>query len=106
MFRAISDPTRRAILDLLSRNERCVNDIAAPFAMSQPAISQHLKVLSDAGLVSARREGRLSLYRVEPAPLRDAFDWLARYERFWNRKLDALGAFLDDQAQREKGKGR
>lgn len=102
VFHALSDPTRRAILELLRRDERCVNDIAAPFAMSQPAISQHLKVLGEAGLVRARKEGRQSFYRLEAAPLRDAYEWLARYERFWNTKLDALGRYLDEQHKEVK----
>jgi DNA-binding transcriptional ArsR family regulator len=95
VFRALADPTRRAMLDRLRGGEKTVSDLAEPFAMSQPAISQHLRVLSDAGVVTARAEGRQRLYRLRPAPLREAFDWFARYERFWEHKLDALGTYLD-----------
>jgi DNA-binding transcriptional ArsR family regulator len=95
VFRALSDPTRRAMLDHLRDRESSVSELAEPFSMTQPAVSQHLKVLADAGLVWARRDGRQRLYRLRPAPLRDAFDWLERYARFWGEKLDALGAYLD-----------
>jgi DNA-binding transcriptional ArsR family regulator len=95
VFRALGDPTRRAILDRLRQRERGVNELCAPFAMSQPAISQHLKVLSDAGLVSASRSGRARIYRLRPAPLRDAHDWLGHFEQFWSAKLEGLAAYLD-----------
>ena len=95
-FRAVSDPTRREILDLLAaRGELPVNAIVDRFAMSQPALSQHLKVLRGAGLVSQRPQGRQRLYRLEARPLRQIHDWVAHYERFWDAKLDALGAYLD-----------
>jgi len=95
VFRAISDPTRRAILDRLRRKERGVNELCEPFEMSQPAISQHLKVLAAAGLVRAERRGRERIYELRAAPLRAAFDWLGHFEQFWTAKLDALGAYLD-----------
>lgn len=95
VFRALGDPTRRAILDRLRHRERGVNELCAPFAMSQPAISQHLKVLSDAGLVSARKCGRERLYRLRPARLREAYDWLGHFAEFWNARLDNLAAYLD-----------
>jgi DNA-binding transcriptional ArsR family regulator len=95
VFRALADPTRRAMLDRLRDRESSVGELAEPFAMSQPAVSQHLKVLAEAGLVRARRDGRQRVYRLRPAPLREAFDWLERYARFWGDKLDALGAYLD-----------
>jgi DNA-binding transcriptional ArsR family regulator len=95
VFRALGDPTRRAILDRLRQRERGVNELCAPFAMSQPAISQHLKVLSAAGLVSASRSGRERIYRLRPAPLRDAYDWLGHFEQFWSAKLEGLAAYLD-----------
>ncbi|MEO7730372.1 MAG: metalloregulator ArsR/SmtB family transcription factor [Kofleriaceae bacterium] len=99
VFRALGDPTRRAILDRLRQRGRGVNELCAPFAMSQPAISQHLKVLSDAGLVSVTRNGRERIYRLRPAPLRDAHDWLGHFEQFWSAKLDGLGAYLDAEAE-------
>lgn len=95
VFRAIADPTRRAILEMLRGEERSVTEIAEPFDMSQPAISQHLRVLTEAGLVTARRDSRQRIYRLNPAPLRVAYDWLGQYEQFWGEKLNALGAYLD-----------
>jgi DNA-binding transcriptional ArsR family regulator len=95
VFRCVSDPTRRAILDLLAESERSVSEIVERFDMSQPAISQHLRVLSDAGLVCRRRDGRRGLYRLDPKPLREVYDWSAHYARFWPEKLRALGALLD-----------
>ncbi len=95
VFRAIADPTRRAILDLLMAGERAVNDLLASFRMTQPAISQHLKVLREAGLVSERRAGRQRLYRLEPAPLKAVHDWTAHYERYWTQKFTDLGDYLE-----------
>jgi DNA-binding transcriptional ArsR family regulator len=103
VFHALADPTRRAMLDRLRVGERTVSELAAPFAMSQPAVSQHLRVLSDAGIVRARRDGRQRYYRLRAAPLREAFDWLGRYERFWGEKLDALGDYLDSADGEEDG---
>ncbi len=94
-FRAIGDPTRRAILDLLSERERSVSELVERFHISQPALSQHLRVLRDAGLVEPRKDGRRRVYRVEAAPLRAVYDWVAHYERFWGEKLGALGRYLD-----------
>lgn len=100
-FRAIADPTRRAILDVLRSGERTVSELLEPFEMSQPALSQHLKVLRQAGLVEQRRDGRRRIYRLDAEPLREVYDWVAHYERFWDAKLDALGRFLDQQEQKE-----
>ena len=94
-FRALADPTRRAILDRLRRREHGVSALCEPFAMSQPAVSQHLRVLVDAGLVRSRRCGRERLYTLRAAPLREAFDWLGHFEQFWTEKLDALGDYLE-----------
>jgi DNA-binding transcriptional ArsR family regulator len=90
-FRAIADPTRRAILDLLAEGERPAGELCEYFDVSQPALSQHLKVLRDAGLVTPRRDGRRQIYRVEPEPLRAVHDWVSHYERFWADKFRALG---------------
>lgn len=103
-FRAIGDPTRRAILDLLSERERSVSELVERFHVSQPALSQHLRVLRDAGLVAPRKDGRRRVYRVEAAPLRAVYDWVAHYERFWDEKLDALGRYLDDTKAKERAK--
>jgi len=102
-FAAVGDPTRRRVLDLLSRGEMPVRQIAAPFRMSRPAISQHLRILLDAGLVVVRRDGRERYYRLRARPLRQIHDWVAHYERFWQGKLKALGAYLDEE---EKAKVR
>ena len=94
-FRAIADPTRRAVLDLLQAGERPVGQLAESFRMTQPALSQHLKVLRESGLVSQRRAGRERLYRLEPKKLKPIADWVAQYERFWRSKMKALGEFLE-----------
>ncbi|KAF3889805.1 MULTISPECIES: ArsR/SmtB family transcription factor [Nostocales] len=96
VFAAIADPTRRAILDRLLTGEQPVKQLAEPFAMSLPAISQHLQVLCDAGLVQMRKAGRQRLYRLNPEPLRQVSNWIADYEQFWQQKLDALGNYLED----------
>lgn len=95
VFRAISDPTRRHLLKRLKKKELSVLELCAPYEMSQPAVSQHLKVLREAGLVDARREGRQQYYRLRPAPLKHVRDWASEFEAFWNEKLDALGDYLE-----------
>ena len=102
VFHAVADPTRRAILDLLAAGERAVNDLLAHFRMTQPAFSQHLRILRDAGLVENRKLGRRRLYRLRPAPLREVYDWAAHYERFWTDRLSRLGAYLDRHAEKTK----
>jgi DNA-binding transcriptional ArsR family regulator len=87
------------MLDRMRERERSVAELVAPFEMSQPAVSRHLRVLSDAGLVRARRDGRQRFYRLHAASLKEAFDWLERYARFWNQKLDALGTYLDNDKE-------
>jgi DNA-binding transcriptional ArsR family regulator len=101
VFAAVDDPTRRRVLDLLSRGELPVRRIAAPFAMTRPAISQHLRILLRARLVRVRREGRDRYYRLDAKPLRQIHDWVGHYERFWRGKLTALGKFLDEGAKKE-----
>jgi DNA-binding transcriptional ArsR family regulator len=92
VFRAVADPTRRAVLDLLAEGERAVKDLQPAFPISQPALSQHLRVLREAGLVSERRAGRLRIYRLEAEPLADVRAWL---ERFWDERFDRLGRVLE-----------
>ena len=94
VFRAIADPTRRALLDLVAGQEQPVSALVERFEMTQPAISQHLRVLRQAGLVRERKLGRNRLYRLDPEPLRAAYDWLGHYQRFWREKLLALGEHL------------
>jgi DNA-binding transcriptional ArsR family regulator len=94
-FTAIAHPIRRQILDMLVDGERPVRSIAEPFTASRPAISQHLRILLDAGLVAEQRDGRERRYRLRPERLRDVEAWLQQYQQFWSQKLDALGAYLD-----------
>lgn len=96
VFQAIADPTRRAILDLLLRGEKPVKQLAEPFAISLPAISQHLQILCEADLVEMRKVGRQRLYKLKPEPLTKISNWLANYEQFWQEKLDALGDYLEE----------
>lgn len=102
VYQAIADPTRRAILDLLREGEQPVNALCQQFGISQPAISQHLRVLWVAGLVSERRVGRQRLYKLEAVALKDVADWIGEYERFWQEKLSALGAYLEKKEKRKK----
>ncbi len=95
-YRAISAPTRRVILDLLQERERSVNELVESVEMSQPAVSQHLRILQEAGLVTYTKHGRHRIYQLNAEPLREVYDWLGHYERFWRRKLDALGAYLEE----------
>lgn len=94
-FRAVGDPSRRAILDLLADGERAVSDLLAHFEFSQPALSKHLRVLREAGLVAARAVGRQRRYSLRPEALRTVHDWVAHYERFWTEKLDDLDGVLE-----------
>jgi DNA-binding transcriptional ArsR family regulator len=96
VFRALADPTRRAIFERLSQGEAAVKDLTARFHVSQPAISQHLAALRDAGLVAERREGRFAYYRVEPKGLRPLVDWIAHHQAFWMERLDNLKSLLEE----------
>ena len=94
VFGALADPTRRAILSRLADGDLTVRDLAAPFPVSQPAISRHLKVLETAGLISRRRRATARLSHLQAEPLRDATEWLARYQAFWDERFDRLDAVL------------
>lgn len=94
VFHALADPSRRAIFQSLSRGEAAVKDLTARFDISQPAISQHLAALRQAGLVSYRREGRRAVYRVEPRGLQPLIDWLSHHRAFWTEHVDRLDALL------------
>lgn len=93
---ALADPTRRAILARLALGEASVNELAAPFSISQPAISKHLKVLEQAGLISRGRVAQSRPCRLEAAPLRDLAGWLESYRRFWDQSFDRLDAYLKE----------
>ena len=95
VFSALSDPTRRAILERLALGEASVTELAAPFEMSLPAISKHLRILEQAGLIARRREGRVHHMQLAAAPMKDAADWIGRYHRFWDDQLDHLAEYLD-----------
>ncbi len=105
VFGALADPTRRAILARLADGDATVMELAAPFSVSQPAISKHLKVLESAGLITRRRQATARLSHLEPEPLKEASDWLARYREAWearHQKLDDLLARLQEDEADER----
>jgi DNA-binding transcriptional ArsR family regulator len=95
VFQALADPNRRAIFESLTRGEAAVKDLTARFGISQPAVSQHLAALREAGLVSGRKEGRHVYYRVEPRGIRPLIGWLAHYRQFWAERMDRLEHLLE-----------
>ncbi|HEX5509731.1 MAG TPA: metalloregulator ArsR/SmtB family transcription factor [Pseudolabrys sp.] len=98
-FAALSDSTRRALLAQLSEKENLsVSDLARPFEMSLPAVMKHLDVLSEAGLVNRTKIGRTVTCRLRAEPMKEATEWLNRYQRFWAEKLDQLAAFLEEDS--------
>ena len=102
-FAALADPTRRAILARLSRGEATVGELAAPFDLSLPAISKHLKVLQRAGLIEQGRQAQWRPCRLTPAPLRDVSDWIGQYRRHWEESLERLDSFLRElQAEQDQ----
>ena len=105
-FAALADPTRRAILARLATGEASVSELAAPFAMSQPAISKHLKVLERAGLISGARDAQRRPRRLEADPLAQANEWLENYRRFWEGTYERLDAVLEEMKALEAKKVR
>ena len=95
VFRALADPSRRAIFESLTRGEAAVKELTTRFDISQPAVSQHLAALKDAGLVDRRREGRLVFYRVEPRGMKPLVDWIEHYRAFWAERVDRLERLLE-----------
>jgi DNA-binding transcriptional ArsR family regulator len=91
---ALADPTRRTIVELLASGERSAGELAAAFETSRPAVSRHLRILREHGLVTAREHGRRRLYALEPAPLAELDEWLSRYREFWTNRLGALDVEL------------
>jgi DNA-binding transcriptional ArsR family regulator len=104
-FAALADPTRRAILARLTAGEASVLELAAPFDISLPAISKHLKVLERAGLISRGRERQWRPARLEAAPLKEVADWADQYRRFWEESYDRLDEYLEELQARGKGNG-
>ncbi len=97
-FAALSDETRRAIVTRLAAGETPLSDLAEPFAMSLTAVSKHVRVLSDAGLVDIRKRGRTRYCRLRALPMKDAVDWLETYRQFWQSQFDSLARYLEDEA--------
>jgi DNA-binding transcriptional ArsR family regulator len=102
VFFALSDPTRRAILARVARGEATVTAIAAPFALSLVAVSKHIRVLEQAGLLERSRQGREHRLRLVAEPLREAADWVEQYRTFWTRQLDRLAEHLEEQEKKSE----
>ncbi len=99
IFHALSDSTRRSILGDIARKEKTVGEIAQPYRMSLAAVSKHLKVLESADLIAREKRGSFQIVRLNAGPLRSAGDWLAYYEKFWNRQLDALQKYIEGESE-------
>lgn len=100
-FSALSDPTRRAIISKLAEGEIPIMEIASPFDMSLPAVTKHIRILEEAGLVIRRKQGRVRYCRLNAKPLRAAAKWLAFYQKFWDAKLDSLANFLESDSDQD-----
>ena len=105
-FSALADPTRRAILARLALGETSVNELAKPFDMSLPAVSKHLKVLERAGLITRGREAQMRPCKIAPNALKSVDDWLEKYRRLWEERLDRLDVYLRVLQAKEKKRGR
>jgi len=101
-FAALADPTRRGILEQLSHGDRCVTDLARPHHMSLPAVSKHLRVLENAGLIRRERHGRVHQLKLEARPMEQAGKWIENYRRFWEESLDRLDDYLKELQTKEK----
>jgi DNA-binding transcriptional ArsR family regulator len=107
VFNALADPTRRAILSQLAlKGETSVTALAKPFRMSMPAVSRHLRVLEDAGLISRGRDAQWRPARLEAGPLKDVSDWVEHYRRFWEQRFDRLDNYLQELQTKEKKNAR
>jgi DNA-binding transcriptional ArsR family regulator len=105
LFQALADPTRRIMVERLSRGPASVSELAKPLAMSLPAVIQHLQVLEASGLVRSEKVGRVRTCRIEPAALRTAEEWIARRRTDWERRLDRLADYLAEGGDQEDKKG-
>src|SRR5206468_12623264 len=103
MFEVLAEPNRRRLLDLLRERERPVGDLVAALGISQPAVSKHLRLLREAGLVEVRADAQRRLYRLQPEPLREIDDWLTPYRAAWRDRPDALERHLDDMDEGTRG---
>jgi DNA-binding transcriptional ArsR family regulator len=101
-FAALSDVTRRGILARLVQGESSVSELAAPYKMSLPAVSKHLRVLEDAGLVTRHKDGRVHRCRLVAEPMKDAAEWIERYRQFWEHQFDALADYLEEESRKEE----
>ena len=106
VFSALSDPTRRGMLEQLAAGETNVGTLAEPYEISQPAASKHLRVLERAGLIRRTRQGREHRIKVDPRPIEEASTWIGQYARFWKRQFDAVDAYLQARGQNQPGKTR
>lgn len=97
VFQAIADPTRREIINLLAQSELNLNAVADNFEISRPAVSKHIKILTECGLIIIKQQGRERYCRAELKKLKEVAEWTNLYREFWNEKLDALGSFLEDE---------
>ena len=102
VFRALSDPTRRHVLERLSRSSASVSELAEPFEMALPSFLQHLRILEESGLVKSHKTGRVRTYELSPKRLKLAEDWLSRQRSLWERRLDQLDAYLLDMKEKNK----
>jgi len=102
VFQAIADPTRRAIIGMLAQQDMNLNAVADQFDISRPAISKHIKILTECGLIMMRQQGRERYCSGNLQPLREVADWTARFDAFWNQKLDALGDFLQNERHSDR----
>lgn len=113
-FNAVAEPRRREILDALAAGERSVGELVDQLGVTQPVVSKHLRVLREVGLVRARDEGRQRIYALDPAPLREVYDWVKDYERLWSERFELLDTVLEElkssdgsqEPEHEPGEGR
>jgi len=104
-FNAVAEPRRRQILDVLAERERPVNDLVEVIGLAQPAVSRHLRVLREVGLVDVREQGRQRIYRLNGRSLKPIHDWVRRYEDAWNERLDRLDEVVQELKQKEEEDG-
>ena len=102
IFAALADPTRRRILEILADGDRCVTDVAKPHRMSLPAVSKHLRVLENAGLIRRRRRGRVHQLKLQAKPMKKALAWIEEYRRFWVGNIDRFEGYLKQLQTKDK----